>query len=388
MVAQVIKGTQDQHVIGDIKHFALNDQERGKKVASVVFDKRVMRETDLLAFEIGIKEASPHMVMCSYNKIDGIWACEHPYLLTDLLKKTWGVKGWVISDWGATHSTVKAALAGLDQEMAGDTYFGAALKKAVEAGEVPMARLDDMVRHILRAEFASGIIDDPPVMRVPDVLAGFDLAQRIAEQGSVLLKNAGNLLPLSASTLKSIAVIGSHADVGVLSGGGSAKVDPPGGNAIGSTEARDAATAGGLEGPAIWHPSAPRKAIRAKAPRAKVDFSAGTDPAAAAAFAKTCDVAVVFVNQHTAEGHDESSLTLPNDQDTLVTAVAAANPRTVVVLETGGPAAMPWIDHVGAALEAWYPGIRGAEAIAGILFGDVNPSGKLPMSFAKCSGAQ
>ena len=106
MVAQVIKGTQDQHVIGDIKHFALNDQERGRQVASVVFDKRVMRETDLLAFEIGIKEASPHMVMCSYNKIDGIWACEHPYLLTDLLKKTWGFKGWVISDWGATHSTV------------------------------------------------------------------------------------------------------------------------------------------------------------------------------------------------------------------------------------------------------------------------------------------
>ena len=132
MVAQIIKGTQDQHVIGDIKHFALNDQETGRMVASVVFDKRVMRETDLLAFEIGIKEASPHMVMCSYNKIDGVWACEHPYLLTDLLKKTWGFKGWVISDWGATHSTAKAALAGLDQEMPGDTYFGAALKGAIE----------------------------------------------------------------------------------------------------------------------------------------------------------------------------------------------------------------------------------------------------------------
>ena len=385
MVAQIIKGTQDQHVIGDIKHFALNDQETGRMVASVVFDKRVMRETDLLAFEIGIKEAGPHMVMCSYNKVDGVWACEHPYLLTDLLKKTWGFKGWVISDWGATHSTAKAALAGLDQEMPGDTYFGAALKGAIEKGEVPMARLDDMVRRILRAEFASGIIDEPPVTRVPDVLAGFALAQKVAEQGSVLLKNANDLLPLSAVTLKSIAVIGSHADVGVLSGGGSAKVDPPGGNAIGSPprEARTTATGFGFGGPPIWHPSSPLLAIRAKAPNAKVEFSAGTDPAAAAALAKTCDVAIVFVSQHTTEGRDAPSLALPDAQDALVAAVAAANRRTVVVLETGGPVAMPWIDQVGAALEAWYPGIRGGEAIANLLFGDANPSGKLPMTFAK-----
>ncbi len=374
MVAQVIKGTEDQHVIGNIKHFALNDQETGRQVASVVLNERVMRETDLLAFEIGVKEGRPDMVMCSYNRIDGIWACENPYLLTDLLKRTWGFEGWVISDWGATHSTVEAALAGLDQEMPGDAHFGAALKKAVESGEVPLARLDDMVRRILRAEFASGIIDDPPVTRVPDVFAGFDLAQRVAGQGSVLLKNADGLLPLSAATLKSIAVIGSHADLGVLSGGGSAKVDPPGGNAV--------PPAPGEMG-AIWHPSAPLEAIRAKAPQARVEFDAGTDPVSAAALARTCDVAIVFVNQPTSEGRDVPSLALPDGQDALVAAVAAANPRTVVVLETGGPVAMPWIDRVGAALEAWYPGIRGGEAIAAILFGDVNPSGKLPMTFAR-----
>ena len=385
MVAQIIKGTQDQHVIGDIKHFALNDQETGRMVASVAFDERVMRETDLLAFEIGIKEAGPHMVMCSYNKVDGVWACEHPYLLTDLLKKTWGFRGWVISDWGATHSTANAAQAGLDQEMPGDTHFGAALKEAIEKGEVPVARLDDMVRRILRAEFASGIVDDPPVTRVPDVFAGLELAQKVAEQGSVLLKNANDLLPLSAATLKSIAVIGSHADVGVLSGGGSAKVDPPGGNAIGSParEARTAGTGFGFAGPPIWHPSSPLRAIRAKASGAKVEFDAGTDPAAAAAFARNRDLAIVFVNQHTTEGRDQPSLALPDGQDALVAAVAAANPRTVVVLETGGPVAMPWIDQVGAALEAWYPGIRGGEAIAALLFGDANPSGKLPVTFAK-----
>jgi beta-glucosidase len=151
-------------------------------------------------------------------------------------------------------------------------------------------------------------------------------------------------------------------------------VDPPGGNAVPPPP--------GESGP-IWHRSAPLKAIRARAPHARVEFDAGTDPVTAAALARTADVAIVFVNQPTSEGRDAPSLELPDDQDALVAAVAAANPRTVVVLETGGPVAMPWIDRVGAALEAWYPGIRGGEAIAAILFGDVNPSGRLPMTFAK-----
>jgi beta-glucosidase len=376
MVGQIIRGEQDQHVVGDIKHYALNDQERGREVASVVFDKRVMRETDLLAFEIGVRNGKPGMVMCSYNRVDGVYACEHDYLLNDLLKRTWGFKGWVVSDWGATHSTAKAALAGLDQEMPGDTFFGAALKRAVEAGDVPMARLDDMVHRILRTEFAAGIIDDPPVMRVPDVFRGFEVAQRVAEQGSVLLKNAGGLLPLSAGAVRSLAVIGSHADVGVLSGSGSAQVDPPGGNVVppGHGRAWD---------DEVWHPSAPLRAIRAKVPHARVMFDGGTDPAAAAAIARAADVAVVFVNQPMSEGRDAASLALPARQDALVDAVAAVNPRTVVVLETGGPVAMPWIDRVGAALEVWYPGIRGAEAIANLLFGDANPAGKLPMTFAR-----
>ena len=382
MVAQFIKGVQDQHILGDIKHYAVNDQETGRYFSNVKLDKRSMRETDLLAFEIGIKEAKPGMVMCSYNLIEGDYACENDYTLNQVLKKAWGFQGFVISDWFATHSTAKAALAGLDMEQPLDRYFGEPLKVAVQDGKVPMARLDDMVRRILRSEFASGIVDDPPVRKVPDVVGGMETAQSVAERSLVLLKNSG-MLPLGAGGVKRIAVIGSHADVSVLSGGGSAQVDPPGGNAVPPPpRAPGMSDVEVMFSTVVWHRSSPLKAIRAKARGAVVQYDGGADPAAAAALAKGADVAIVFVNQPSSEGRD-LSLTLPENQDALVSAVAAANPRTVVVLETGGPVAMPWIGQVGAAVAAWFPGIRGAEAIANVLFGDVNPSGKLPVSFAK-----
>ncbi len=228
MVAQFIRGVQSQNILGDLKHFAFNDQETGRNIGNVKLDKRSMRETDLLAFEIAVSEGQPGMVMCSYNKVNGDWACENRYLLTDLLKKQWGFKGFVISDWWATHSVAKAANAGLDNEEPNDEYFGATLKKAVESGEVSVARLNDMVHRIVRSEFAAGIVDDPPMGRVVDPFHGAEVSQTIAEQASVLLKNANRQLPLNAATIKSIAVIGSHADTGVLSGGGSAQVDAPG----------------------------------------------------------------------------------------------------------------------------------------------------------------
>jgi beta-glucosidase len=371
MAAQFVRGLEEQNIIGDVKHYAFNDQETGRSIGNVKLGRRAMRESDLLAFEIAVTEGQPGMVMCSYNKVNGDWACENRYLLTDLLKNTWGFKGFVISDWGATHSAAKAANAGLDNEEPGGKYFSDALKKAVESGEVSMARLNDMVHRIVRTQFAAGIIDNPPKGRVVDPFHGAEVSQSIAEQGSVLLKNANHQLPLNAPSLKSIAVIGSHADTSVLSGGGSAQVDPPGG-----TES----VFGGRE---IWFPSSPLKAIRAKAPRTTVAFNEGEDLAAAAALAKASEVAIVFVNQPTREGRDLTTLALPGRQDQLVEAVASANPHTVVVLETGGPAAMPWINRVSAAIEIWYPGIRGGEALANILFGDVNPSAKLPMSFAK-----
>ncbi len=380
MVGAMMKAEQEQGVIGDIKHYALNDQETGRSYVDVKISKRAMRESDLLAFEIAVKESGAGAVMCSYNLVNGDYACENRYLLDDVLKKDFGFKGFVVSDWGATHSTIKAALAGLDMEQPGDGYFGEALKKAVESGEVPMARLNDMVHRLLRTEFAVGLFDQPEPRQVPDIFKGFEVSRRIAEAGSVLLKNASHQLPLNASNVKSIAIIGSHADVGVLSGGGSAQVDPPGGNAVAPPPPPSGARRSFNRGP-VWFPSSPLKAIQAKVPNAKVEFNAGTDAASAAELAKTSEVAIVFVNQPTSEGRDVPSLSLPDNQDALVEAVAAANRHTIVVLETGGAVTMPWLDKVSAVLEAWYPGIKGADAIANIIFGDVNPSGKLPMTF-------
>ncbi len=379
IAARWIQGVQSQGVIGDIKHYAVNDQETGRYFANAIIDKRAMRETDLLAFEIGVKQGKPGMVMCSYNLINGDYACENEYTLNQVLKKEWGFQGWVISDWFGTHSTWKAALAGLDQEQPNGRYFSVALKKAVDSGAVPVARLNDMVHRILRTEFASGLIDNPQPTRAPDVLGGFQAAQRVAEETIVLLKNTDAQLPLNAAALKSIAVIGGHADAGVLSGGGSAQVDPAGGNAVPDPNQKHDLMALFLQ--VVFHPSSPLAAIRDVAPNAKVTFDAGTDPDAAAAAARAADVAVVFVLQHMHEGGDSESLALPNGQDTLVAKVAAANSHTVVVVESGGPVLMPWAGQVSAILEAWYPGIRGGEAIARLLFGKANPSGKLAVTF-------
>src|SRR6266446_115034 len=162
MVGSVIRGTQAQHVIGDIKHYALNDQESGRNAVNVHIDKRPMRESDLLAFEIGIREGHPAAVMCSYNRVNGDYACENSYLLTDVLKKDWNFKGFVLSDWQGAHSTAKASAAGLDHEEPGEIFYGDTLKNAVKAGQVPMAEIDDHVHRILRSIFATGVIDDPP----------------------------------------------------------------------------------------------------------------------------------------------------------------------------------------------------------------------------------
>lgn len=379
MVAHLIEGVQSQGVIGDLKHYAMNDEETGRYFENIIVDQRAMRESDLLAFEIAVKQAKPGMVMCSYNLINGVYGCENDYLLNQVLKKDWGFQGWVVSDWLATHSTAKAAMAGLDQQQPGAEFFGKALKAAVDSNEVPMARLNDMVHRILRTEFASGIIDHPQPTIAPDVQEGYRVAQKVEEESAVLLQNRGGQLPLNAATVKSIAVIGSHADVGVLSGAGSAQVDAAGGNAVPSNfQPGDLLN---LFNAPVWHRSSPLAAIRELAARAHVTFDAGTDTASAARTAKAAEVAVVFANQFTHEGNDVPSLALPDNQDQLVEAVAAANPHTIVVLETGGPVTMPWTNRVSAILEAWYPGIRGGEAIADLLFGKANPSGKLAVTF-------
>lgn len=376
-VGNLIAGLESNQVMGDIKHYALNDQETGRTVVDVKLGHKAMHESDLLAFEIGIRIGHPSSVMCSYNKINGDWACENDYLLNKVLKGEWKFPGFVVSDWEATHTTVKAALAGLDQQQPGDEHFGKPLLDAVQGGQVPMSRVDDMVHRLLRSMFAAGVIDHPSAPRtVVDPFRGRDDAQHIAEESLVLLRNERNLLPLRAEGLRSIAVIGAHADVGVMSGGGSAQVDAPGGNAIAPNQPT-------RWGQAVYFPSAPLKYIREHAPGAQVSFDPGTDPAQAAALAAKSDVAIVFADQYMSEGGDAPTLALPNNQDALVAAVAKANPRTVVVLITGNPVSMPWVNSVGAVIEAWYPGIAGGQAIANVLFGTVNPSGKLPITFAK-----
>jgi beta-glucosidase len=369
LVGNLMKCEQAQHVIGDIKHYAVNDQEAGRNEVDSIISKRAMRESDLLAFEIGVGIADPGAVMCSYNAVNGVFACENKYLLTDVLKKEWGFKGFVVSDWGGTHSTVKASAAGLDNEEPLDEFFGAKLKAAVEAGKVSMAEIDEHVRRVLRSEFATGIVDFPMQKGVPDVEGNLAAAQRVEEQSAVLLKNNG-ILPLGGKAVRSIAVIGPHANEGMMSGGGSAQVDAPGRPPAG-WQAQ------------VWFPPSPIKVLQAKFPGAKVQFDSGADPASAAALAKNSDVAIVFAYQWESEGMDLENLSLPVKQDEIIEAVAAANPKTIVVLETGTAVTMPWVDKVGAVLEVWYAGSRGAEAVVNILSGDVNPSAKLPMTFPK-----
>ncbi len=196
MLGSELKGTQAQGVIGNINRYAVNDQETGRFIMNVKIDKRAMQETDLLAFHIAIEESNVGTVMCAYNKLNSTFTCEDPYLLTDVLKKSWNYQGWVMTDWGAAHSTLPSALAGLDQEMPSGKYFGDTLKAAVEKGDVPVARLNDMVHRILRTEIALGVFDNPPVLRPVNPFTGAEVAQRSAELGIVLLKNANGQLPL------------------------------------------------------------------------------------------------------------------------------------------------------------------------------------------------
>lgn len=381
MAGSAIRGIQDQHVISTVKHFVLNDQETNRHSVNAKIDEPALRESDLLAFQLAIEAGKPGSVMCGYNLVNDHYACSNDRMLNGVLKGDWKYPGWVMSDWGAVHG-VEDALNGLDQQMGeqidAQVYLGDPLKKAIEEGKAPAARLSDMARRILRSMFAVGLFEKPPVKSDIDYAANAKVSQRVAEEGIVLLKNSDGLLPL-AKTVKRIAVIGGHADAGVLSGSGSSQVYAVGGSAV--------VIPMGGDGPLarfnnqIFHPSSPLNAIRAKATGAEVRFYDGRYATAAAHVAKWADVVVVFANQWMAESTDASELNLPEGVDAVVAAVVAANPKSIVVLQTGGPVEMPWLKKAGAVLEAWYPGARGGEAIANVLYGDVNPSGRLPMTF-------
>jgi beta-glucosidase len=376
MVARLVAGVQSQHIIGDIKHYAFNDQESGRGWVNVNIGERAARESDLLAFEIGVEQGHPDAVMCAYNRVNGVFSCENNYLLNEVLKKDWKFPGFVLSDWGGTHSLEKASAAGLDHEEGGSFFYGERYKAAVESGKISMPELDEHVHRILRSMFAAGVIDDPQRRSVVDPFAGREVARKIEEESIVLLKNDRAALPLDAAKIHTIAVIGAHSDTGMISGGGSAQVDPTGEKAF--IASPEAPTPPNVE---IWFPTSPLKAIEARAPHAIVKYDSGADPAAAAAMAKGADVAIVFAYQFESEGVDLPGLSLAGNQDDLIARVAAANPNTIVVLETGSPVTMPWVKAPAAIVEAWYAGSDGANAVGNVLFGTVNPSGKLSNTF-------
>lgn len=383
MAGASIRGVESRHIVSTVKHYALNAQETGRNIMDARIDEKALRESDLLAFKIAIDGGRPGSVMCAYNKVNGDYSCENRFLLTQVLRDEWRYPGFVMSDWGGVHSTEKAALAGLDQESGQELdkqiYFGKPLADAIASGRVPEARLDEMVTRILTGVIASGLYDDPTpaTAQAIDYTAHADVAQRAAEAGIVLLKNDRDVLPLAA-TARRIVLIGGHANVGVLSGGGSSQVRSVGGAPIEIPLTKGAAASFAR---ITYHASSPLRAMQALAPGAKVSFVDGRDPVAAAAAAKAADIAIVFATQWQTEAQDAVSLSLPDNQDALIAAVAKANRRSVVVLETGGPVLMPWADQVAGIVQAWYPGQRGGEAIARVLTGKVDASGRLPISF-------
>ncbi|UZJ57941.1 glycoside hydrolase family 3 C-terminal domain-containing protein [Pseudomonas sp. KU26590] len=374
-----IAGIQSEGVVSTLKHFAVNAQETGRVMVSSNLSEAALRESDLLAFQLAIEIGQPGSIMPGYNLINGEYASQNAFLLNEVLKRDWRYPGWVMSDWGATHSTIKAALAGLDVQSGANLddahYFGQALRQAVTDGHVPQSRIDDMVTRILRSLISVGALDQPTALPQPIDYSHHRLvAQRQAEEGIVLLKNTDAALPLPQRA-KRLLVVGAHADHGVLCGGGSSCVTPIGSLSLPGTDIM------GMQVNKVYQPSSPLQAIREESAAQQVDFLDGTDKAVAVAQARIADAVVIFAQEWRSEALDAKGLGLPDDQDALIEALAAVNPKTIVVLQSGGPVLMPWLDKVSAVLAAWYPGSGGGPAIAGALFGRVNPSGHLPVTF-------
>lgn len=384
LAAEAVLGIQEQGVISTVKHYSLNCNETNRHWLDAIIDPDAHRESDLLAFQIAIERSEPGAIMTGYNKINGDYAGGNALLINEILKGAWGYRGYVMSDWGGTLNW-DYALAGLDQESGvqvnkmlwGKEAFGEELHRACDEGALSKERLSDMVRRILRSVFAVGADQwtDTPVV---DRAAHAEIALEVARQGIVLLRNDG-ILPLDPATTQRIAVIGGHAQLGVAVGTGSSAVTPEGGFAaiipIGGSGGM------GASRNLYLHPSSPLKELRKALPNAHIDFDPGMFPAEAAALASRSDVVIVFAVRQEGESYDLPDIGLPWGQEAVIEAVTAANPNTVVVLETGNPVIMPWRDKVRAILQAWYPGQAGGRAIAEIVTGETNPSGRLPITF-------
>lgn len=376
-----VAGIQAQGVVSTVKHFVANGQETGRVMVSANLAEAALRESDLLAFQIAIETGKPGAVMPGYNLVNGDYASENAFLLQQVLKDEWGYPGWVMSDWGATHSTVKAVLAGLDVQSGANLddahYFGQALRDAVRDGQVPQSRIDDMVARILTGLIDVGALDAAPLdeRRQPIDFSQHKLiAQRQAEEGIVLLANRDAALPLP-QRLDRLLIVGEHVDHGVLCGGGSSAVTPIGSLQLPGTSIM------GMDVAKVVQPSSLVTAIEEESGARDVVFVDGTDRQQVLAEARKADAVIVFAQEWRSEGLDAVGLALPDDQDALIAAIAGVNPATIVVIQSGGPVTMPWRDDVAAILAAWYPGSGGGPAVAGVLFGRVNPSGRLPVTF-------
>jgi beta-glucosidase len=362
LAAAMVRGVQSKPVIATVKHYLGYD---ASVPANSVIDPRTLNEMYVKPFMAPVR-AGVGAVMCSYNSVNGVHSCQNPGTL-GILEHSLGFGGFVMSDWGATHSTVDSADAGLDMEMAAGNFYGAPLARALADGRVPRSRLDNMVGRILTQMFARGLFDTPPAATVSgDAVGPGDaaLARRMAEEATVLLRNNRHLLPLTG-THRSLAVVGLPAAQ------------------TGANQVYQAALS--PDSKVTANVSAPLDAIVARAAAAgdTVAYSDGILPAAAAAVAKNADAAIVFVGNIEGELFfaNPPTFALPAAQNQLIAQVAAANPNTIVVVDSGRPVAMPWLDSVAGVLEAWLPGEQDGNAIAGILFGDADPGGRLPQTF-------
>jgi beta-glucosidase len=376
MAVGYIRGVQSHEVASCVKHFAANNQEWERNTINVEMDERPLREIYLPAFKAAVQEAGVLAVMGAYNKFRGEHCCHNDYLLNKVLKDEWGFKGLVMSDWNGTHDSREAALNGLDLEMGterayDDFYLARPFLDGLRRGDYPTALLDDKVRRNLRQMIATHSLDSRGAGAI-NTKEHQDTARRVAEEGIVLLKNEGKALPLDAGKIKSVAVIGENAEQRQAYGGGSARIK------------------------AFYEITPLEGIVKRAGDRLNVTYSAGyraeSDPdllARAVRAASQADVAIVVggLNHapfYDAEGSDRKDLKLPYGQDELIQKVVEANPRTIVVLFGGGPVEMgSWLTKVPAVMQVWYPGMEGGNALARLLFGDVNPSGKLPCTFPK-----
>ena len=396
-----IKGVQSEGVIATVKHFAANNQEFERHRINVVVSERALNEIYFPAFKAAVEEAGVWSAMSAYNKLNGVYCAEDPAILKDVLQKQWNFKGFVVSDWGSTYSTVDTVNAGMDLEMPGGAPMKEWLVKPksvaagngggwlvpekvlpeISSGKITTATIDDNVGRILRVIFVSGQFDKPHVatgeIDTPEQRA---LARKASTESIVLLKNNGDLLPLNPSKIRSIAVLGPSAAVARTGGGGSSQVTPK-------------------------YSVSPLKGIQDRAgDRVQVSYALGVsmegeDPSKetpeaqeqlrteAASAASKADAAVIVLGRSSkleSEDFDIKSLDLPAGQDELIQAVAKVNKNTIVVINAGGPVIMSrWIGQVPAILDLWYGGQEGGNAIADVLFGNANPSGRLPVSFVK-----